>query len=70
MRSTISYLLALASAQLAWTAPPPAHSKPFEHIKRQANSTSSSSLQVDLGYEVYEGYHNTTSDINYWKGHV
>ncbi|KAK5168275.1 uncharacterized protein LTR77_006844 [Saxophila tyrrhenica] len=68
MRTTISSFLALASTQLAWAAPPSAHSKPFEHLKRQANSSSSANLQVDLGYEVYEGYHNSTSDLNSWKG--
>ena len=67
MRSYITSLLALTSLALA--APLEPHSRPFDHAfsKRQANSTSSS-LQVDLGYEVYEGYHNSTADINYWKG--
>jgi hypothetical protein len=67
MRSYVAILL--ASASLALAAPPSPHSRPFDHIyaKRQANGTSGS-LQVDLGYEVYEGYHNSTADINYWKG--
>lgn len=28
----------------------------------------SSSLQVDLGYEIYQGYANATSNLNIWKG--
>ena len=34
---------------------------------RQA-SNSSSSLQIDLGYEIYQGYANSTSNLNIWKG--
>jgi hypothetical protein len=68
MRSCIAGLLAFASFVTA--APPLPHSKPFAqaYSKRQANGTSGGTLQVDLGYEVYEGFHNSTSDINYWKG--
>ena len=68
MRSYIAGLLAFTS--LVSAAPPSPHSKPFAHSysKRQANSTSGGSLKVDLGYEVYEGYHNSTFDINWWKG--
>lgn len=65
-----SYIVALlASANLILAAPPSAHSRPFEsaYLKRQTNSTSGN-LQVDLGYEVYEGYHNSTFNINWWKG--
>ncbi|EHY58883.1 Secreted lipase [Exophiala dermatitidis] len=32
------------------------------------NSSSSSSLQVDLGYEVYQGTSNSTSGLNIWRG--
>lgn len=35
---------------------------------RQSSSGNSSSLQVDLGYEVYNGYSNATSGLNIWKG--
>lgn len=59
----------LASASLISAAPPSPHSRPFDHIyqKRQSNGTSSN-LQIDLGYEVYEGVYNSTTDINYWLG--
>jgi hypothetical protein len=60
--------LALALVQVARTAPPPANSRPFANLKRQANYTGSSNLQVDLGYGVYQGYHNATADLNEWKG--
>lgn len=29
-----------------------------------------SGLTVDLGYAVYEGYHDDTYDLNVWKGYV
>lgn len=35
---------------------------------RQAGQNSSSSLQVDLGYGIYEGVQNSTSGLNIWKG--
>ncbi len=35
---------------------------------RQAGGNFSSALQVDLGYEVYQGVFNSTSGINVWKG--
>lgn len=27
-------------------------------------------LVVDLGYETYKGYYNSTYDLNIWKGYV
>lgn len=41
---------------------------PGQVYPRQEMSSNGSSLQVDLGYEVYEGYHNATSDLNTWLG--
>jgi hypothetical protein len=35
---------------------------------RQAGGNSSTSLQVDLGYEIYQGVSNSTSGINIWRG--
>lgn len=61
--------LLLAGLQFVLAKPPPsAHTKPFEHLKRQANGTSTADLQVDLGYAVYEGVSNESIGINYWKG--
>ncbi|KIW70149.1 hypothetical protein PV04_02449 [Phialophora macrospora] len=36
--------------------------------RRQVSGGSSSPLQVDLGYEVYQGYNNATTGLNLWKG--
>lgn len=61
----------LGAASLAASAAVPA--QPFEHFnaKRQSsNVTSSSNLEVDLGYEVYEGFTNQTTGINIWRGYV
>ncbi|PQE09501.1 Carboxylesterase type B protein [Rutstroemia sp. NJR-2017a BVV2] len=38
----------------------------FQHETRQ--SSNASSLVVDLGYGVYKGYYNTTSQLNIFKG--
>ena len=35
---------------------------------RQAGHSSASPLQVDLGYEIYEGYTNASSGLNVWQG--
>lgn len=34
---------------------------------RQASNTSAS-LQVDLGYSIYEGVANASTGLNVWKG--
>lgn len=31
-------------------------------------ATNTSSLQVDLGYEIYEGYYNASFGLNTWLG--
>jgi hypothetical protein len=44
------------------------HSKPFRELLGKRQSTTSA-LQVDLGYEVYEGSTNITTGINTWRGY-
>jgi hypothetical protein len=48
--------------------------QPFEHVKARrqvSNDTGSGSgLQIDLGYDVYQGYNNQTTGLNIWKGYV
>lgn len=48
--------------------------KAFDHVTRKRQSTASqgngSSPIVDLGYSVYQGYTNTTSGLNVFKGYV
>lgn len=58
----------LGAASLAASAAVPV-SQPFEHFKAKRQS-SNSSLEVDLGYEIYEGYTNQTTGINIWRGYV
>jgi hypothetical protein len=41
--------------------------RPFDAVKRQSNGTSNS-LQVDLGYSIYEGVANTSTGLNTFKG--
>ncbi|EXJ66348.1 carboxylesterase 2 [Cladophialophora psammophila CBS 110553] len=52
------------------SAHPQYNPQPYPPVlrSRQASSGNSSSLQVDLGYEVYEGYTNSTTGLNVWKG--
>jgi len=59
------FILFTASVSLASSYNP----RPFDGLfrKRQA-STNSSSLQVDLGYTIYEGYSNAATALNVWKG--
>ena len=69
MRSSTS-IATVWLASLVLAAPPSPHSDPFKSIARQANARrqDSNDLQVDLGYEIYQGYHNDTSDLDIWKG--
>jgi hypothetical protein len=60
----------VGAASLAASAAVPV-AQPFQHLntKRQStNVTGSGDLEVDLGYEVYEGYNNQTTGINIWRG--
>lgn len=36
---------------------------------RQNGGSAESPLRIDLGYEIYDGYLNTTSNLNTWKGY-
>jgi hypothetical protein len=40
------------------------------HKRQAANITPIASPVVDLGYEVYEGYYNATSELDIFKGYV
>lgn len=62
-------LVALATANPRYN-----RAQPFSNFiqARQENgdsSTNSSSPQVDLGYSVYQGYANSTSNINVFQGY-
>lgn len=43
---------------------------PFARVlaARQSDGSADSSLRIDLGYGVYEGYLNSTSNLKTWKG--
>lgn len=68
--TTSAALVAFLITSSALAAPPSPHSDPFKNIARQATAKrqDSSDLQVDLGYEIYEGYHNDSANIDIWKG--
>ncbi|KAF8858056.1 alpha/beta-hydrolase [Acephala macrosclerotiorum] len=63
-----STVAALASA-LANASP--FNPRPFDHVLRRRQATAagnSSTLLVDLGYSVYEGFYNGMNNVNEWKG--
>jgi hypothetical protein len=66
MKLSILAVIAASSLTLATPFDP----QPFSNAlrKRQSTTTNSSNLQVDLGYSIYEGFHNQTSGINQWSG--
>ena len=57
-----------ASSLVAGAAVP--LSQPFEHVKEKRQAQNDNGLQVDLGYEVYNGYTNQTTGLNIWRGYV
>lgn len=44
--------------------------QPFEQLKTKRQSAYNNAVQVDLGYEVYEGVANATTGLTLWKGWV
>lgn len=48
----------------------PYNAHPYADVisKRQSTTTSYNSTQVDLGYSVYQGYSDSTSGLNIFKG--
>lgn len=58
-----AYLAAFVSAAI-----PSYNSKAFNDLLSKRQSTSSSSLVVDLGYEQYRGVTNLSTGLNTWKG--
>ena len=65
--STICGALLGAASLAAGSALPVG--QPFEQVKSKRQAQADSNLQVDLGYEVYEGYNNQTTGLNIWKGY-
>ncbi|KAL5407129.1 hypothetical protein PMIN03_007361 [Paraphaeosphaeria minitans] len=63
---SVPFLLALATTFQSVLAIP--HAKPFAQWKRQSSANVTSSTQVDLGYEVYEGVANSSTGLNTFKG--
>jgi hypothetical protein len=57
-------LLACAIAALSGLLPSPL----FGVLSSENQSCSSDALDVDLGYAIYRGFANTTTDINTWRG--
>lgn len=63
----------LAFAALVAAKPTPYEPRPYSGFvqARQdygSQTNNASSLEVDLGYSVYRGYANSTSNVNVWRG--
>lgn len=43
-------------------------SQPFKNALRARQDAGNTNLTVDLGYGVYQGYANSSTGINTWKG--
>ena len=65
-------LLQLVVSLLALTAITDAfpQARPFDHALRARQDLGNDHLTIDLGYGVYRGYANATTDINTWRGCV
>src|ERR1700733_11735279 len=62
--------LAFSFAVLA-AATPSYNARPFvASLENRQSQNINSSLQVDLGYDVYQGVANTSTGLNTWKGYV
>lgn len=59
-------LLQVAAAALVDCSVLP--SRPFDQLKEKRQATTNSTLQVDLGYEVYQGVSNQSTGLSTWKG--
>jgi len=66
--------LLVTFATLAAATPASYNARPYaQYAKRQApyangNGSDSSSLQVDLGYSVYQGFSNASAGIDNYYG--
>jgi hypothetical protein len=58
----------LLTSMLAWSSVAIALSQPFKHALLARQDSGNNSLTVDLGYGVYQGYANSSTNINTWKG--
>ncbi len=68
MKLFISIIVCFVTSSFA---NPQYNRQPYPALKlRQASSGNSSSLQLDLGYAIYEGYNNGTTGLNLWKGYL
>jgi hypothetical protein len=62
----------LVTSMLAWFSLTIAfpQSQPFKHALLARQDSGNNSLTVDLGYGVYQGYANSSTNINTWRGYA
>jgi len=58
------FFSAFLFAALATALPPPS---PYAHYRREATFVENS-LEVDLGYSIYRGWHNESGELNVFQG--
>ena len=69
LRISLILVLHVALASVVDSSALP-YSKPYHHLLDKRQSTNDTSLQIDLGYEIYKGVSNETTGLNTWKGLV
>ena len=62
------FVLGAAFVELV-AATPLLNPKPFDALLSKRQSTSTSGVIVDLGYEIYQGVANASTGLNTWKGY-
>ena len=67
--TAIQQTLLVLLAYEAWTGYA-YNPRPYANALRARQSGGSSSLRVDLGYEIYDGMLNSTSGLNIWRGYT
>lgn len=71
MRSLSLIFVTCVVAASTVSAVPYRNSRAFEAVKtKRQEQRTSPPLRVDLGYQLYQGFHNTTSGLNIWEGYV
>jgi hypothetical protein len=59
----LTFVLAWSSLTVAFP-----QSRPFKNALLARQDSGTDCLTVDVGYGVYQGYSNTSTNINTWKG--
>ncbi|KAI1609657.1 carboxylesterase type B [Exophiala viscosa] len=68
MDSILTVLTLLLACCVASVQSDPRPYAPFLRGRQLSSNSNASSLEVNLGYGIYQGYNNATTGLNLWKG--